>query len=305
MSSFPSMRTTTYAGHQKSVNAVAWNSLGECLASASSDGTTRLWQMNKGTLIATGDLVGHKKNVMQASWSPRDAACLATASHDKTVRFWDIRSKGAPTAVIETSGENINLAYSRDGNCVVVGNKKDKLTWIDVRTAKSIGDVSFQTETNEFAFDGGFFFATTGKGTLDVYSGSVVDSTFKKEMSLPAHSAGCMNVTFAPNGKLFAVGSVDSLVSFWDRGELLCLRTMSRFRSAPRSLSFSFDSQFLASGGEDAFIDVANVSDASQVSTIKVGAAVNSLSWHPTSLMLAYAASSSSGNVYLLAPEIK
>lgn len=329
MSSFSNMRTTTYAGHQKVVNAVSWSSSdGQYLASASSDGSARVWQLKSGMLTAVADLAGHKKNVMQVCWDPVRDMCLATASHDKTVRLWDSRTPKAATAVIETSGENINLTYSRDGNHVVVANKKDLMTWIDVRTQKAIGEVAFHAETNEFFFDrAGFFFATTGKGTIDVYSGSLVDNSFKKQASLPGHSAGCVSIALAPNGLQFAVGSVDSLVSVWDRPELVCMRTMTRFKATPRALGFSFDSLFLASGGEDGFIDIAHAADVSQVAAVKVGAAaINSLAWHPSSIALAYAsdtnrsssssssssslssssssAAASSGCIYLLAPDL-
>jgi THO complex subunit 3 len=211
--------------------------------------------------------------------------------------------------VVETKGENINLTYSRDGQCIVVGNKKDLLTWIDARTNKVLGEVVFPSETNEFAFDvsGQLFCATTGKGTVDVYQGDIVAGSFKRAASLPAHAAQCQSISFSPNGKWFAVGSVDSLVSMWDRGELVCLRTMSRFKSAPRSISYSHDSQYLASGGEDGLIDVALSTDGTQVATVKVAGAINALSWSPSSLALAYAAdaykSSSFGAVYLATRE--
>jgi THO complex subunit 3 len=235
---FNNMKTTSYAGHQKVVNAVAWGSDGTMLASASSDGSARVWQLKSGMLTSIADLAGHKKSVMQVCWDPVREGSLATASHDKTVRLWDARAKGAAT-VIETSGENINLAYSRDGNELVVGNKKDLVTWIDVRTQKIAGEVAFQSETNEFAFDkSGLFFATTGKGTIDVYEGSVMNNSFKKEMSLPGHAARCMSIAFAPNGEQFAVGSMDSLVSLWDRKELVCTRTMTRSKPHRERLDF-------------------------------------------------------------------
>lgn len=33
---------------------------------------------------------------------------------------------------METLGENLNLAWSSDGRTIVVGNRNDKMVWVDV-----------------------------------------------------------------------------------------------------------------------------------------------------------------------------
>lgn len=50
----------------------------------------------------------------------------------------------------------------------------------------------------------------------------------KRETSLFAHPVNAMCLQFSPNGKYFAVGSADALVSIWDADEFVCLRTQSR-----------------------------------------------------------------------------
>jgi THO complex subunit 3 len=210
-------------------------------------------------------------------------------------------------AVVETKGENINVTFTRDGATVMVGDKKDKISWIDVKTHKIIGEMGFPSETNEIGYDveGKLFFATTGKGTVDLYDGDVTEGSFRRKASLPAHAASCYSLSFAPNGKYFAVGSADSLVSIWSRQELLCVQTMNRFKAPARTTGFSHNSEYLASGGEDGLIDICAVSDGSQASQVKVNSAINCVAWNPQSLILAYAAeankTSTSGCVHLLA----
>lgn len=115
----------------------------------------------------------------QLAWDPCKEALLATAGSDKTVRVWDTRASKC-VASVDTKGENISLAYRRDGTYVVVGNKKDHVSWIDTRTFQVVFDRSFSGETNEVGFDlSGLFYATTGLGTVDVYEGAPTKSDFK------------------------------------------------------------------------------------------------------------------------------
>lgn len=56
-----------------------------------------------------------------------------------------------------------------------------------------------------------------------------------------------------------------------------------------RTLSFSHDSQYLASGSEDLVIDIAHVETGEQAYAVDSKVAVNSVAWHPSRLILAYA----------------
>ena len=68
-------------------------------------------------------LRGHSSSVDQLCWHPSTPYELATASSDKSVRFWDTRS-GKCTHTIATSGENINLAWNKQGTEVASFFKK-------------------------------------------------------------------------------------------------------------------------------------------------------------------------------------
>ena len=82
----PDPRVLTLTGHTKRVWAVAIAPDGTWLATASEDGTARIWSVD-GTLRAT--LVGHEDCVRAVAIAP-DGTWLATASHDGTARIWSI-----------------------------------------------------------------------------------------------------------------------------------------------------------------------------------------------------------------------
>ena len=79
-------------GHLDWVRTVAFSPDGTTLASASHDKTAKLWDVGRGSAIAT--FTGHKRGVLSVAYSP-DGQTLATAStglaaEDKTVGLWDI-----------------------------------------------------------------------------------------------------------------------------------------------------------------------------------------------------------------------
>lgn len=37
---------------------------------------------------------------------------------------------------METLGENLNMAWSSDGKTIVIGNRNDKVVWVDVEEQK-------------------------------------------------------------------------------------------------------------------------------------------------------------------------
>merc|ERR1740139_1156555 len=107
--------------------------------------------------------------------------------------------------------------------------------------------------------------------------------------TLHAHTANCYCIEFSPSGEYFAVGGADALVSLWSLQELVCMRTFGRLEWPVRTVSFSHDSAFIASGSEDPQVDIADVENSRQVHSIPCSAPMNSVSWHPTRHLLAYA----------------
>jgi WD40 repeat protein len=74
------------------VVGVAFAPNGRMLASASEDGTAKLWSLETGELLAT--YVGHVGPVRGLAFLPDGR--LATAGDDRTVRVWNARIKGYP-----------------------------------------------------------------------------------------------------------------------------------------------------------------------------------------------------------------
>ena len=59
------------------------------LASASSDKTIKLWDVQTGKEMKT--LFGHSLGVTCVTFSPKDGAILASTSFDHTIKLWDVK----------------------------------------------------------------------------------------------------------------------------------------------------------------------------------------------------------------------
>ena len=102
---------------------MAFSPDGHRLATASDDGTVRLWDADTGQPI--GDpLTGHTDAVTSVAFSP-DGHRLASASADSTVRLWDADT-GQPIGDPLTghTGAVNSVAFSPDGHRLASGQRR-------------------------------------------------------------------------------------------------------------------------------------------------------------------------------------
>ncbi|MFM7406837.1 MAG: eIF2A-related protein, partial [Cuspidothrix sp.] len=78
-----------FKGHQGYVNSVSFSPDGKTIATASSDNTARLWNL-QGQMLQ--EFKGHQGSVRSVSFSP-DGKTIATASSDNTARLWNLQGQ--------------------------------------------------------------------------------------------------------------------------------------------------------------------------------------------------------------------
>ena len=105
----------TYTGHVGQITDVAFSPRATLVATASTDGTARVWRVGGGLVSI---LIGHKLYVTSASFSS-DGERVVTTSTDGTARVWKAET-GDPVAVLAGHGEPVAAAsFNPNGNSVV------------------------------------------------------------------------------------------------------------------------------------------------------------------------------------------
>ncbi|EQC26198.1 hypothetical protein SDRG_15935 [Saprolegnia diclina VS20] len=300
---FQSFRPETYgtvaplselSGHSNYTYALGWNAAGSLLASGSTDKSLRIWDPETNMLVT--DCIGHGDSVNQLTWDPTSNTRVASTSGDKTVRIWDTKSSKA-TANLPFSSEIMNLAYSQDGKYIAAGHNDTTIYLIDTRKNKMVRRIVNLFDVNELQFSkSGFLFVAAGHpsgyGTFEVMKiaqdDKAVPPTLENVTKVIAHSGSCFAMDLDPTGRRLALGGADSLVSIWDLEEVYCEHTFIGSQSLIRTVSFSHDGMFLASGSEDPCIPILHVPTGELAFSIGMTDSPQQIAWHPAKPVLAY-----------------
>jgi len=245
----------TFAGHRLGVNSVALSPDGRTLATASADGTVRLWNVARRTPLGQ-PLSGHRAAVWSVAFSP-DGRTLASAGADGTVILWNVARQAPRGPPLRGHvGEATAVAFSPDGQTLAsTGMDKTVRLWDVRRRAPLSQPLRGHTETVwSLAFSPNGRILASGSRDTTVRLWDVARRA-PLGQPLTGHDAPVNSVAFSPNGHLLASGSSDKTVILRDLTDPAhpadLGRPLTGYRSAVWSVAFSPDGRTLATGGYD------------------------------------------------------
>jgi cytochrome c len=198
-----------FKGHTAPVVSLAVSPDGETLASASWDGTARLWSLRDGT---SRTLEGHQQNVNWVAFAP-DGRSVVTAGYDSTLRIWPLDVDVRTPRVVTLPTPLNSVAVAPDGRMVTAG-ATGKVYFLS-----AAGEIEGEIRAAEVpvialavAGDGRLVAAATTRG------GIAIMDRHKRELlhtlvgpGMPAWSAA-----FLLDGRTLLTGGTDRLIRRWN-----------------------------------------------------------------------------------------
>ncbi len=201
----------TWKGHDSSINAIAVSPNGQILATASDDGSIKLWDLttaiNTDTLPLLHTLKEHSNAVLSVEFSP-DGRKLASGSWDNMIMIWDTQTGELLNTLIGHSQMVSAIAISPDGTILASGSKDNTIKIWNLETGELIH-------------------------------------------TLTGHTLPILSLAISPDGKVLASGSADSTIALWDLQTAQPIRRMSGHTDGVWSVVISADNRTLVSGSWD------------------------------------------------------
>ena len=288
---------TTLAGHNAGVLSVAFSPDGKTLASACSDHTIELWDIQNRTERKT--LVGHTLAVFSVTFSP-DGKTLASGSWDKTIKLWDIQNGTERKTLVGHSGNVISVTFSPDGKTLASGSLDKTIKLWDIESGKERNTLSGHTSDVycvAFSPDGKTIASGSGDNTIRLW-----DVESRVGRILWGHQKWVYGVAFSPDGKTLASGSGDHTIKLWDIIAGVERSTLRGHKHLVSKVAFSPDGKTLVSGQQEAII-LWNVQSGEELNTLKGHTrTVNSVGFSPDGQWIASGSDDKSIKLWKVGP---
>nr|WP_241832340.1 serine/threonine-protein kinase [Pseudofrankia sp. EUN1h] len=278
----PRLAGSPLTGHTGAVNATVFSPDGHTLATASQDGTVRLWNVtNPAAPTALGKpLTGHSGGVENVAFAP-DGRLLATVGEDQTVRLWDVTHPASPiprgSSLTGHTAIVFGVAFSPDGRLLATAANDETVRLWDVANPARPAAVGqpLPNESVYLAREGVAFSPDGHMLVTGSHRWNITDPARPTRLDPPGEIPAYDGVVLSPGGRTLATAdSMPGVIRFWNianpvepvpLGQPLFILGPAYF-----AMAFAPDGSTLATtGGEDADVRFWNVTDPAQAREIE------------------------------------
>ncbi|MFN0216592.1 MAG: WD40 repeat domain-containing protein [Saprospiraceae bacterium] len=195
-----------------SVQSVAFSPDGKLLASASEDGTVKLWQLPEATLVKT--LAEHFDSIESVAFSS-DGKMLVLASGDELISLWQMPEATLAKNLIGHSDDVFSVALSPDDKLLASASEDYTVKLWQLPEGiliKTLTEHSEDVQSVAFSPDGKLLASASEDFTVNLWQmpeGILLNT-------LTGHTDSVESVAFSPDGKVLVSGSWDKTVRLWD-----------------------------------------------------------------------------------------
>jgi WD40 repeat protein len=274
-------------GHTDAVESIAFNHSGSTLASASGDGTVRLWSVGPDGHYPLGPPLRANGPLYSVAFDPTGGT-LVSGSVNRII-VWHIARHVTSTVIPDASGAITSVAYSPHGTLLAAGGSNGTLMLRDTSTGGhktlSVGSRGL-VRSVAFSPDGRRLAASSNNSVVlfNVSTGHRLGHPLSTGTSL------VYSVAFSVDGKTLAAGGSGGIVAFFNPSTGAQSRPPLSGMHIVNSLAFSRDGNHLAAGGASATVlwDLANPENP-PARLVGHHGAVNSVAFSPDGGVLASA----------------
>ncbi len=252
-----------FRGHLGSVRCIAWQPNGSKVASASLDGTVKLW--DAGEDDPSTIQLSQPDQVTALAWSP-DGARLAAGSRRMTPWIWDLSQAARPNALPGGyTPWTWAVAWNSDGTRLASAGADGIDVWDSTRLARvwHFGQPAEAYRTIAWSPDARWIAAIAGNDQLKIWEAG--NGKLFQTIDLP--QAFCRALVWSPDGRRLAAG-IGRRIYLWDGVSFAQRNILDGHADQIRCLAWSPDGSCLASGSDDASARIWDVSRGREISTL-------------------------------------
>jgi len=261
------------SGHTDKVNDIALMPSKNRIATASDDGTVRIWSYPNAELI---EVYNFNKPIKAIDFSP-NGENIALASD--SILIYNLKTHITSSIPIKAHKIFTSVVFSKNGNYLSFGGKNDNYTYVyELNYRHIVNRFKAQSNAVYFSDDNEYMYSAGNNGTLKIRP--IIEKSSKRKNAFTANNFWDAYTDIVETEKYLISSNLDKLVYVYDRDSKKRIEILKGHNKQILALAVSSDGKYLASAGKGRKIIIWNLKTFRHTNVLAGGAnSINSLSF--------------------------